>query len=66
MKCENRFCIYWNKNECILEEIELDCSGMCESCIYIDIDEVELNTLRKVQLDKVEELQPVNVKNLTS
>ena len=42
MLCENCFCLYYEDEKCILEEIELDICGNCKSCIYIDITEKEL------------------------
>lgn len=39
MLCENLFCIYWEKEQCILDHIELDILGCCKECIYISFDE---------------------------
>ncbi len=55
LTCENRFCVYWKEDLCTLDEIELNILGMCESCIYIDIDDDVLNELRTDQLNKLEE-----------
>ena len=55
LKCENRFCVYWKEDLCTLDEIELNILGMCESCIYIDIDDDVLNELRTDQLNKLED-----------
>lgn len=38
MKCENKFCIYCDKEKCTLENIELDIIGQCTECIYPNID----------------------------
>ena len=43
MKCENNFCVYQHEDKCILDEISVDSLGMCEECIYPDIDEKILN-----------------------
>ncbi len=52
MKCENLFCIYWSKgNICILDEIELDIQGKCNSFTYVDIDESVLLHMREMQLN---------------
>ncbi len=56
MICENDYCIYWDKNECILNEIHLNNMGVCESCISITIPEKELKRLRKEQLEQIEAL----------
>ena len=52
MNCENIFCIYWEKNKCILDDISLDIIGNCDSCIYIDLSEKELEEYRKKGLKK--------------
>lgn len=49
MKCDNCFCIYWESNNCTLEEISLNISGSCESCIYIMPSELIL----KKERDKI-------------
>ncbi len=56
MICENDYCIYWDKNECILNEIHLNNMGVCESCISITIPEKELKRFRKEQLEQIEAL----------
>ena len=38
LKCENKFCIYCDKEKCTLENIELDIIGQCTECIYPNID----------------------------
>lgn len=47
MKCLNLFCVYWNEDECTLDEITLDISGACECCIYVDIEEKLLRKSRE-------------------
>ncbi len=54
MTCENIFCIYQRNNECILEEISLDIIGICDNCIYVDIDTKMLNELKENQLRNIE------------
>ena len=34
MKCENYFCVYQDNGKCILDEINIDIMGQCDSCIY--------------------------------
>lgn len=34
MKYDNEFCVYQKNDECTLDEIELDISGLCTTCIY--------------------------------
>lgn len=47
MLCENKFCIYQANNKCKLKKQELDINGMCKSCIYIKIDDMILEKLKK-------------------
>lgn len=47
MRCENMFCIYWNKGNCELKGISLDIQGKCQDCIYVDIEENELEIKRE-------------------
>ena len=53
MFCENKLCVYWEEDMCILEEVELDFQGKCTQCIYIDIDDEELEKYRKRTLSKL-------------
>ncbi len=53
MKCENKFCIYFSDNECILEEVELDIQGSCTKCIYINLSEKELIIKRNEFLNRM-------------
>lgn len=52
MKCSNVFCIYWSDDECLLDNITLDIQGNCECCIYVNIDDAELQKHRKKLLSK--------------
>ncbi len=51
MICENHFCIYWWENTCILEEVTLDIQGTCQQCIYISIDDKDLQPLRNKMIE---------------
>lgn len=53
--CENEFCIYQENGKCILDVIELDISGMCQSCIYINISQEELNKKKKKLREELED-----------
>ena len=33
MRCENDFCIYWDKNQCILKEITISKAGYCANFV---------------------------------
>ena len=52
MQCENLFCIYWAENECVLDDITLDIKGICQSCIYVNIQESDLRSCRYKKLQK--------------
>ena len=51
MVCDNHFCIYQQEGECLLEEIQLDCTGVCTNSIYHTLNEDYL------QQEKVKLLQ---------
>ncbi len=52
MICENAFCIYWNQHHCILDEIELDETGTCRTCILVSLEESILENARLTSLAK--------------
>ncbi len=52
MKCDNYFCIFYEEEECLFEETELDILGSCKNCIYVRIPDEELKKLRKEQLER--------------
>ncbi len=54
MRCDNIFCIYWDKSICKLDEISLDVCGCCENCIYVDIDDEILKAKRQEILNRLE------------
>ena len=53
MLCENYFCLYYENEECMLDEIELDICGCCKSCIYVNIPKSEINKRKREQLSKM-------------
>ena len=52
MQCENIFCIYWAENECILDNVTLDIKGICQSCVYVEVEENDLRSCRRKALQK--------------
>ncbi len=54
MTCENIFCIYQRDNKCVLEEINLDITGVCADCIYVDIAPGKLKELKENRLRNIE------------
>lgn len=55
MKCELRLCVYWQDDECILNQITIDSLGMCSECILVDIDESILAQAREDFFRRTEE-----------
>ena len=49
MTCENRFCVYWRKDNCTLNEVRLDGMGSCEDCIIVEVPE-ELLVKKRAEL----------------
>jgi len=49
-ECENIFCIYRGKGQCSLNIISLDIYGCCNDCIYVKIEEINLEYIRKSML----------------
>jgi len=56
LSCENEFCIYQKQGACILESIQLDIQGNCVDCVYINVEENDLNNLKKKLLRNLQEL----------
>ena len=54
-KCEDEFCIYWEKGLCILDEVWHDDIGVCKSGIHVEIEKELLRQKRSALLKKFEE-----------
>ncbi len=54
MQCENYLCIYYENDECTLDEISLDACGRCYDCILINFDEKILEDARQKHLKSYE------------
>jgi len=50
--CENRFCLYQENNECQVSHVELDITGLCRTCVYVDIDEKKLSKMKDEQIKR--------------
>ena len=44
--------VYIGYGECQVSEIELDISGMCKTCIYVDITEKQLSKMKDEHIRK--------------
>ena len=61
MNCALNYCIYNKDHVCILNEIEIDSLGMCESCELVSvpeerIDEECIEIYKSKRLDQIEGL----------
>lgn len=54
MLCENFLCIYQSEGFCFAEHISMNRFGMCENCIYPDIDRDTLQKAKMKLLEKYE------------
>ena len=50
MDCENEFCIYQKDDKCTLDKISLDFQGICNECIYVNLDDALLKELKEKQI----------------
>ena len=57
LSCENEFCIYQKQGNCILESVHLDIQGNCMDCIYVNIEDDDLNRLKEKLLEKLRDLE---------
>lgn len=46
MNCENNFCVYWEDENCILDNVSLDVLGCCKACILVEISDQDLKQAR--------------------
>ena len=51
-QCGNYFCIYWTESGCSLENITLDIQGICQDCIYIELEKETLLQARAYLLNR--------------
>ena len=56
--CENNFCLYWQDDTCLLENISLSLQVVCQSCVCVDIGGSLLDALRQKQLERLEGCLP--------
>lgn len=55
LSCENKFCIYQNQGNCMLESVQLDNQGSCIDCISIHIEEEALSNLKENLLKNLQD-----------
>ncbi len=51
MDCENQFCVYQKEGKCLLDEISVNCIGMCEDYRYINMSETLLDKIKAKHLN---------------
>ena len=56
MNCEFDYCIYNNVSACILDEIQMDSLGMCDSCEVVTIPEEDLKKYKEERLEKIDKI----------
>jgi len=54
--CENKYCIYFDRGQCLLDFISLDRCGVCLDAIMFDIDDEILHNKRKERRGEYERL----------
>ena len=56
MKCEQNYCIYNKAQACDLDEVELNQSGMCESCELVRISDRVIERYKKKRLTEIAQI----------
>lgn len=54
VRCENKLCIYYEKDKCCIEEISISSQGTCEECIQVEFEESELIKKRVALLEQLD------------
>ena len=54
ISCENEYCIYQKNMHCTIAQVELDISGICQSCILVDIEPKTLDLAKQKQLERMQ------------
>jgi len=56
MKCEFDYCIYNMGFVCILDEIQINSLGMCETCEIVIVPKEKLEEYKRKRLKEIEEI----------
>ena len=54
MKCDFDYCIYNRDFICILDEIQIDSLGMCESCETVTVPKENLKEYKHLHFNKLD------------
>lgn len=53
MICSNKFCIFSKCGQCSKWQIEIDVTGHCKDCIYVNISDEVLEGMKSTLEDEV-------------
>ena len=56
MICAFNYCIYNNKSTCILDGVQVDLLGMCNSCVIVTIPEKALKNYKEARLKEIQKI----------
>ena len=57
IKCEYDYCIF-NKNcsDCMLKEIRINCIGMCDNCVTVQLPEDKLEEYKQNHIQEIKSI----------
>ena len=55
INCENKFCVYYENSQCVLDSVSLDKLDICEQILIVSVEEELLVLKRKKLLEKFEQ-----------
>lgn len=53
MNCDNIFCVYNLEKNCSIDNVTMDANGMCQDCIYINLEDKILNQQKLKILNRI-------------
>jgi len=56
MNCAFNYCVYNKESICILDDIEINCLGMCEECEIISIPEDRLEEYKNKRIEEIQSI----------
>ncbi|MDR0426248.1 MAG: hypothetical protein LBH24_03655 [Clostridiales bacterium] len=56
--CECHLCIYQGKGRCRLGAINHDATGMCQSCVLVEVGDAFLELVKRKQFEELEKRLP--------
>lgn len=52
LRCENAYCVYNRDCECQLEQVEINETGCCDACTFIDVPKIVLDKYKDITLSR--------------